>query len=106
MPRPAWFAAIAVREADGTVIWMFPHTANGKSRKVPAGKSSLKNAILLDYHYPKGRYEVIGLFSDTPLNRSQIKNRINDYENGIDSSDSAPGGTPGISKVWFDIKDK
>ncbi|MBN2714548.1 MAG: hypothetical protein JXX14_01760 [Deltaproteobacteria bacterium] len=78
----AYFSGFAIREADSSVIWMFPAAENGLSVRVPEQGGTLKKAIVLDAHYPAGKYTVYGLKSDQPLNRAQIRDVVNRYENG------------------------
>jgi hypothetical protein len=79
-PQPStqrYFAAFARRD-DGTVVWYFPDSPAGHSIEL-AGRLShgvLDRGVVLDERHGAGRYQVVGIYSDVPLTRDQIKARF------------------------------
>jgi hypothetical protein len=72
-----YFAAFAKR-ADGTVLWYFP-AADGASEAIADSTHGvLEQGIVLGDEHPAGRYRVYGVFSTTPLTRSQIRERFDE----------------------------
>ena len=77
-----YFAAFA-RRSDGTIVWYWP-SASGSSPPVAsfADKRAPHTAIQLDAAHPAGPYEVYGVFSARPLNRTQLKKALGDELRG------------------------
>jgi len=70
------YLGLFARRSDGLVIWYFP-SADGQS--VPIADRSgepLRRGIKLSDDQPPGRYEIIGVFSDGPLSRAEIKREL------------------------------
>ena len=66
-------AVFAFRE-DGAVIWYAPATDEGKSVPLPdAPRGLLPFQIEIDDAHPPGRYEVVAMFSKTPLDRDAVR---------------------------------
>ena len=77
-----YFAAFA-RRSDGTIVWYWP-SASGSSPPVAsfAHKRAPHTAIQLDAAHPAGPYEVYGVFSARPLDRTQLKKALGDELRG------------------------
>jgi hypothetical protein len=74
-----YFAAFA-RHQDGTVIWYFPESPDGKSLELARSLSEgvLRRGVAVGDEHQPGRYRVHGIFSDTALTRDDIKERFED----------------------------
>jgi hypothetical protein len=72
-----YFSAFARRE-DGTVVWYFPDSPTGHSVDVRDRLSQgvLDVGIALDAGHGSGRYQVVGIYSEAPLSRDDIKARF------------------------------
>jgi hypothetical protein len=75
--RPAgarYFGAFAQR-GDGAVIWYFPTTPEGTGLDLAlhAGGGVLDTGVVLGPEHTPGSYQVVGVFSDRPLDRNGIK---------------------------------
>ena len=67
------YLAIFARRSDGLVIWYFP-SAEGQS--VPIADhpgEALQRGIKLGDDQPPGTYEIVSVFSKTPLTRAELK---------------------------------
>lgn len=66
-------AVFSFRE-DGAVIWYAPATDAGASAVLPdAPRGLLPFQIEIDGEHPPGRYEVVAMFSKTPLDRAAVR---------------------------------
>jgi hypothetical protein len=70
----AYFAAFA-RRGD-TLIWYFPSTSNARSRPLPPGGGVLDTGIVIGAEHAPGSYEIDGVFSPVPLDRAEIRARV------------------------------
>ena len=68
-PQP-WFAAFARSDA-GTVVWYFPETPDAESIRVDEGL--LERSVTLGDEHAPGTWTVHAIFTDTPLDREQIR---------------------------------
>lgn len=75
-PRARGFIAVLARATDGRVIWYLP-PADGKSWPLrEAREGVLRHGIKLGSAQPVGRYEVIALLSERPLDRAEIRREL------------------------------
>ena len=102
---PAYFSAFAIRQTDDTVIWMFPTTATGLSVLVPPNRKVLKQAILIDEHYPPGSYEIVGLRSAHPLTREQIKLFVSQQKTASEAGASGNNLPVTMSRLMIEVKE-
>lgn len=66
-------AVFSFRE-DGAVIWYAPATDDGTSVRLPdSPRGLLPFQIEIDDAHPPGRYEVVAMFSKTPLDRDAVR---------------------------------
>jgi hypothetical protein len=72
------YLALFARRSDGLVIWYFP-SADGQSVPIAdqAGKP-LQLGAKLGEDQPPGSYELVGVFSRSPLTRAAIKRDLDD----------------------------
>jgi hypothetical protein len=101
--QPSYFAAFSIRQTDDVVIWMFPSRPNGQSIPIVGDGEMLNQAILLDAHYPAGKYEIVGLISDHPLRRAQIKRFMERLNRTEDTATQLVQQSISISKVKFKV---
>lgn len=105
--QDAFFAALAIRESDNLVIWMFPAQDDELSIAVPAGARTLSEAVVLDALYPSGSYEIIGVRSDRAMGRQDLKQLILGNP-GQDAGDSEMNDNvnPLISRVRMHVENQ
>lgn len=70
-----YFSAFCRNEANGSVIWFFPSTADGKSLYLTdmTQDGVIQRGIVIDQAFEPGIFEVFGLFSATPLTRDDVR---------------------------------
>lgn len=70
----AYFSAFA--RSDDAWIWYFPRSPDARSVALPSGGGVLDLGIALGPEHAPGRYTVVGVFSDQPLDRAEVRARI------------------------------
>lgn len=70
-------AALA-RHTDGTIIWYFPESPEGKSLQLSEHVETgvLDRGVLLGETHQDGDYEVLGFYSKRPFTRDEIKSKF------------------------------
>jgi hypothetical protein len=72
------YLAVFARRSDGLVIWYFPSATGPEDVAAPDPRAPLAHGIRLGDEQPPGRYEIVGVFSQRPLSRSEVKARLRD----------------------------
>jgi hypothetical protein len=72
--RTRFFAAFARRQ-DGAVIWYFPDAPGGSSKDLSRdlARGVLDSQVVLGPEHVPGSYQVEGIFSARPLDRTEVK---------------------------------
>jgi hypothetical protein len=107
LKQEVFFAALAIRESDNLVIWMFPAQDDEQSIAVPAGTRTLSQAVVLDALYPSGDYEIIGVRSDRAMGRPDLKQRIlKNPRQSTGDSEMKDNMNPLISRVRMHVENQ
>lgn len=61
---------------DDAWIWYFPSSPDGRSVALPSDGGVLDLGIALGPEHAAGRYTVVGVFSDQPLDRAEVRARV------------------------------
>ncbi|MGH1346488.1 MAG: hypothetical protein ACRBN8_33285 [Nannocystales bacterium] len=76
-------AVFSFRE-DGTAIWYAPGDAAGRSTALPSGATGLLPfRIELDAAHRAGRYDVVAVFSKTPLSREALRSAYQERSDSV-----------------------